>query len=40
MQIYERNEYSYIVNKLDKNNSCEFRICSLNKDIISKWTQI
>ena len=40
IQIYEGNEYNYIVNKLDKNTNYEIRICSLYNDIISEWTQI
>ena len=40
IQIYEGNEYNYIVNKLDKNTNYEIRICSLYNYIISEWTQI
>ena len=40
IQIYEGNEYNYIVNNLNKNTNYEIRICSLYKDIISEWTKI
>ena len=40
IQIYEGNEFNYIVNNLDKNTNYEIRICSLYKDIISEYAKI
>ena len=39
-QIYEGNENNYSVNKLMENTNYEIRICSLYKNIISKWSEI
>ena len=38
-QIYEGNETNFLVNKLEKNTNYEIRICSVNKDIISNWSE-
>ena len=40
VQVYEGNEYNYIINNLNKNTNYEIRICSLYKDIISEYTKI
>ena len=40
MQVYEGNQNNCLIDNLNSNTNYEIRICSINNDLISPWTQI
>ena len=40
VQVYEGNEFNYLVDKLVKNTNYEIRVCSIYKDIKGEWSDV